>query len=841
MRALSREAPSALAAALALAFPAAAAAQALRLDDNLVAQVPGTPAPAAEPAPLPLRLDRALRPREPARPVPPPPPAPQRQGLIASVRVNEQDKGEHVVYQGTAGDFFVRRDDLDGWMRLPRGLQAETIEGEAFVPLSAIPHATVRFDEAALVLRLAFPPEAFPGQVIAYQATARPKPTRSDDVSALLNYQLGHGGATTGESSNSWSATAEGSLRWREWLLRSTALYSHSTAETQALRGLTTLSREDVGRLTRVLAGDVTTALTDITGGVVLGGIGYARSFELDPYLVRSPTASFRTAVELPSQVDVYVGETRIHRQVVGPGPLELGNLTYLTGRRDIRVVVRDIFGREREVSFPFYFADRGLASGLQDFSYVVGAVRRNVATRSADYGEAAFSAMHRVGVNDALTLGAQAEGTGDFANAGFSAVLRGDVLGVLSATALASRDRDAGSGIAAAIGWSFQRGGFSAALAARRASREFASLTSFTEGATGAGAGPAVRDDTATLAWSPGRWGTISASLHEVVPRVEPRSRTASLGYSVPFGREWLLQATWRHTTGFAAGRELFVGLQYIPSPRITTFTGYREDRTSRTASIQVGNLVPEGEGVGYRLGAEVSDTPDGPVRTLSPELTWHGRYATVQANASHGWRSGGGTGLYDVSVRGALAYVGGTVGLARPIDDSFAVARIDPPIPNVRVYLNQQESGRTDAAGRAFLPRVVSYVENHVGIDDRDVPIEHALEEKGRTLVPYSRSGTVVTFKAPLTRAISGTLAWRRAGRPAPAEFVMIVLAVDGRELEVPTGRGGEFYFENVPAGDYPAHVEIAGRACAFTLHVPRSDETLVRIPAVLACDVP
>lgn len=832
MRALSGAARAL--AAIAAAIPGATVAQqALRLESALTARPPGERPALAQSAPVELRIDRQLRPRERPSPVPPPPAA--RQGLIAVVRVNEQDKGEHIVYRGAAGDFFVRRDALEGWMRLPRGLQAETIEGEAYVPLAAIPHATAAFDEASLVLRLAFPPEAFPGQVFAYQPSARPRPTRTDDVSALLNYQLGHGGTTGGTSTRTWSATAEASVRWREWLFRSQGFYVRAPTDTQAVRGLTTLARDDPGRLARFLAGDVTTAVNDVSGGVVLGGLAYVRSFELDPYLVRQPTASFRTAVELPSQVDVYVGETRIHRQTVGPGPLELANLSYLTGRRDIRVVVRDLFGREREVSFPFYFAERGLAPGLHEFGYVVGALRRNVTSRSADYGDAAFSALHRVGVTDALTLGAQAEGTAGFANGGFSAVLRSDRLGVVSATVLASRDRGAGTGAAGVLAYSFQRGGVSAALLARRASRDFASL------ATGEGAGLALRDDTATVAYSPGRWGTFSASLREAVPRAEPRSRTATLGYTVPFGREWLFQATWRRTSGFAEGRELFVGLQFIPSPRITTFSAYRADRTTRSGSFQVGNLVPAGEGLGYRVGAEVADTPEGSVRSLAPELTWHGRHATVQASATQSSRPDGRSGLYDVAVRGALAYVGGTVGLARPIDDSFAVARIDPPLPGVRVYLNQQESGRTDAAGRVFLPRVVSYVENHVGIDDRDVPIEHALESKGRTLVPYSRSGTVLTFEAPLTRAMAGTLSYRRAGRSLPAEFVMIVLTVQGRPLEVPTGRGGDYYFENVAPGDYPARVEIAGHPCRFTLHVPRSDETLVRLPDVSACDVP
>ncbi len=778
-----------------------------------------------------LRFERVLVPDRPRKPVPE---ASELQGLIATVKVNEQDKGEQIVYLSRAGTFYLRREALEGWMRLPHEIASTAIEGEAYVSLDAIAPARVAFDEATLVLKVAFNPDAFPGQVLTYQPSERPPPTLTQDVSAIFNYQVGQSGATTGSATRSWTATADASLRLREWLLRSQAYYTDSGGSVVAARGLSALSRDDPARRARLTIGDFNTGATDVTGGVVLGGIAYASAYDLDPYFVHQPTASYRTAVDLPSQVDVYIGETRIFRQAVAPGPLELANLSYLAGRRDIRIVVRDIFGRERDVSLPFYFTDRGLAPGLQDFSYSVGSIRRNITTESADYGETAFSAYHRFGINDALTLGAQAEGARGFAGIGPSLVLRSDRLGVLSVEAIASHNRENGeNGYTASVAYAYQRGPMSVLLSTRRASPRFVSLQ------TADLASLSLHDHYATISYTLPHAGTVSASLRERQAVDQRPARTGTLGYFLPLSRRWLVQTTYQRTTGVAPGYEFFVGLQYTPAANFTAFSSVRTTGDVRTGAVQFGSLLPDGEGVGYQIAAEASSTPDGPTRTASPELTYNGRYASLQASASQTWQRGSSTGVYDVSVRGAVAYVGGGWGFSRPIDDAFALARVDPAIPGVRVYLNQQEMGRTDDRGIVFLPRLVSYVQNHISVDDRDVPIERAIEQRSLEVVPFARAGTLLSFRMPVTRSFSGTLRYRSGERTVPAEFVLVTMKIGGRPVEFPTGRDGAFYFENVPPGAHAATVELPGRSCDFTIVVPATEEPVTQLPEVVACD--
>lgn len=797
----------------------------LRLE-TAIARKPASAAPAAAAA-TPLAAKPEARQSSPSADAVP---------LIATVRVNEQDKGEHTLYLVGRDEFLVPRAALSGWARMPADLPIVTMEGEAHVSLRSLPLARVRFDEMALELRIDFPPEAFAPQFFAYQESRRPPPTLTDDFSGVLNYQLGHGGSTGGGAS-SLSATLEASVHWREWLLRGQSFHVRTEERGSSVRGMTALTRDDPFGLTRLTLGDFTTGLTDLGGGVVLGGISFGRALDLNPYLVKQPTATFRTMVELPSQVDLYVGDARIYRQAVGPGPVELGNLSYLTGRRDVRVVVRDAFGREQELSFPFYFADRGLAPGLQEYSYGLGAIRGSIGSDSADYGALALAGAHRVGVNDWLTAGFQAEATRELASGGPSFVLRSDTLGILSLSALASRDRKSSrSGAAGSVIYSFQRGPFAAFLSARRSTRPFVSL------ASREGSGPPLEEQSASLSYSVTRLGTLSASWRDSHPRNEQATRSATLGYSVPIGRDWLFQATWRHNTGALSGREFFASVHYVASRDYTTFASIRDDGRTRSGSVQIGNLAPTGEGVGYRVAADVTTTPEGTTRVVSPELTYRSRYATVQANATSLSGAGAaGTGLYSVSVSGALAYVGGIVGLSRSIDDSFAVARIEPPAEGVRVYLNQQEMGRTDGSGTLFLPRLVSWVENHVAIDERDVPIDRSIEEKSRGLVPYARSGSVLAFKAPLLRSLSGSLKLWRDGMLVPLEFVLVSVLVQGKMVEMPTGREGDFYIENLPPGDYPASVEVQGRTCRFTLSIPHSDEANFRLPEATICNVP
>lgn len=823
-------------------FSSLAAAQALdlKLAPSLGPAV-SSPAdvdrPLAAAAPVSLHLETALRPGRPDdsprrsfRPLPQ-----QLQELIVSVKVNGVDRGDVDAYMTATREFLIPLATLSSWVRIPSDAPRSERNGETLIFLSDVPGVRVAFDEDALELKVVFPAAWFPPQSFRYQGGQHAPVTASRDLSALLTYTVG--GSATRHGGTQWNVTAESDFAYRGWVLRNQYMHLDAGDQSTSLRGLTQWVRDDPRRLTRFIAGDFFTTPTALTGGTILGGLSYSRSFDLDPYFVRQPTAGFSGFADLPSDVSFYVGNNRVYEQRVAPGPFDIGNVNYITGQRDVRIVVRDMTGRERTILFPFYFSDESLARGLQDFSYQVGAIRENAATRNADYGQPAFSATHRLGLTDALTAGFHTEGTKDVLNGGPALTLRSDRLGVASLAFLASHDRSSrASGHALSAQYTYQKDGFSALLGTHRASREFSFLR------PAEASGLALRDDFVSLSYGEQRFGTVSLAYRSLKPLEEAPSRDVSLSYSIAFGQKWNLQATYRKTRGFGAGSEVDLGVQYLPRRDLVTTTSLQStDAGARTESFDFGNILPEGEGLGYHVAVNRSTGPSGTFETLSPGIIYRMRQGELQLYGTSSSSGTVDTSTVNATWGGSIAYVGGRIGLSRPMGDAFAVVQIDPPLAGVRVYLNSQTLGKTDAAGRLFLPRLVSYVENHVGIEDKDIPINYALASRNQVIVPQPSSGYVLLFKIRKVMAVSGTLRYRRAGRGIALNSVFFTVDVNGKPLELATGSNGDFYFENVPAGAYPAHLEIEGRPCRFTLSIPESDEPVVNLPHVQTCDIP
>ena len=85
------------------------------------------------------------------------------------------------------------------------------------------------------------------------------------------------------------------------------------------------------------------------------GGIQYATNFATQPYLLTMPLQRVSGEAALPSTVDIFVNQSLISSQSVPPGPFSVNGLPGVTGLGEMRVVVRDLFGREQVVTQPFY------------------------------------------------------------------------------------------------------------------------------------------------------------------------------------------------------------------------------------------------------------------------------------------------------------------------------------------------------------------------------------------------------------------------------------------------------------------------------------------------------
>jgi len=826
------------AAAALLAGPMLAGAQpALRLERTLEAARPPMPMPmpiptAAEETPLALRPSAALPERAPPTPAPPAP-APT-QPLIVSLVVNQVGRGERFARLTADGRVLLRHEDLREIAAVPEATPRSRIEGEDYVDARAISTAA-SFDERTLTLDLRLPAASFPRQVFDLGSRRAPAELTDPPASALVAYRLGYWG-TDRDTGGTLTLTADANLAWRHWLLRNRSLHAHTRDGTDTSRLETQLVRDDLANLRRLTLGDFVTPALALGASVPLAGISLAKAYLLSPYLVRYPTVGYQGLAESPSQVDFYVGNTLISRQQVGPGPFDIRNFSFFGGRRDVRVVIRDALGRERTLSYPFYFATEGLAAGLHDYAYQAGWLREAPAATRGAYGEAAYSAFHQYGLDGSWTLGARLEGTARLASGGGDVFYRSESLGSFALHASASRDRDAGTnGSAASLSHAFQRGDFSSFLVWQRYSRGYTVLHP--------GSSPVVlpeQDASASLGYTTAL-GSFGLALTRLVLRGEAPRRTANLSWSLPLSRSLAFNSYVRREWSEQGDTQVFVGLQYTPSARQNaTLSHLHESSGSRTTSAQWSTQIPQGEGTAYALSLQRQQGAGGSTSLVAPRLLWNGRHATVAAEASH--IAGGGqegTTALSVTLDGALVATGGQATLTRAVADSFAIVQTDPPMEGIRVYENSQEVGRTDAAGRILLTHIAAYATNQTTIEHKDVPIDYAIDKLHQSFAVPARSGRIVPFAITRVRGYTGAFVRRVAGARVVLEHQLVVVRAGGRSYELPTGRGGEFYGENLPPGRHPAVVRIDGSACEFFLDVPDSPDTMVSLGDVMTCD--
>jgi outer membrane usher protein len=749
---------------------------------------------------------------------------------ILLVSVNYEPKGEAYVLLAQDGDILLRETDFKAY-----GLGAlrdgvTRMEGVAYVSLRGVPGLKYAFDEAKLELRILVDPRELGRRQVIDLA-----PKRAAGViypragGAFLNYNV-TGSGTERTDLDAVSAAGELGVRLGDYLLLSDAQSSYqrdrNTAKTTRLN--TSLTRDWRDTLQRMVLGDFVTSASTLGSSLRLGGISFSRRYSIDPYYLRFPGQVVSGTAALPSTIYLYNNGVLVGRQQVSPGSYELQNLVSLSGLQVTEVVVRDVLGNEQTISNPFYFTQALLREGLDEYSADLGAQREQFGVHSNDYGKLGAAGFYRRGVTDAFTLGVRGEALDRRYNAGPTATWRLGTYGVASAE-VAWGDSPQGSGSALALGHSFSSSMFSSSLAWRSETRDFPR------------AGSDARQNrqhefAGTFSMPLAGGSSLGLIYQDSHPWAAERSRAATLTLRHRFSGGVYLSTSLRHSNGAFGANEVLVALSYTPlglgdQPSFSAQAQRTGNVNAQTFQVLGGN--PEAAGLVYRATLQHTDGPEGTRDFLNPLLQYN--FARGIARGEYFRDSDVGNGAYQLGFSGAVARVEDVWGLSRPIYDSFGMAKVEG-VRNVRVYANNIDVGRTGADGTLFIPRLASYFDNPIAIEDKDLPLDTIVPQTRYIVSPPYRSGVLVDFKARRVQAVAGRLSARRAGKRVPFADAAGEIAVPGRApLPVYAARDGSFYVEDLGPGEYRGEVSGRDGSCAFVLRVPPTKEAVADLGTV------
>jgi outer membrane usher protein len=709
---------------------------------------PSRPATTPSVSSAPAKLVRPALP--PARRDPVLPPlveqAAWREWLL-SVRLN----GQAV----SLGGLFVESPDgtlaaqlalLDAWRVRVDGARVITFQGAPYYPLQAIAGATYRLDRDALALALEIPPDQFTPFVAEPGGIERLRPVAG--TGGFLDYDLIYQAGD--DLDQGISGLAElGGFHAGNTLL-SGLLLQDLTTDPEVIRLDSALSRDMPDRRITARLGDSIAPGGAFSPPVRFGGLQYATNFATDPAFVTFPLPTIGGLARQDSVVDVFIDNVQREARSVPPGPFAIESLPAVTGAGEVQLRVTDLLGREQLITQSYYVSSRLLKSGLHDFAYQAGAVRRGYGNSSFDYGEALASATHRFGFSDRLT----GEAHGEIQPDQQSGVLGASYLlgrwGVVS-SGLGLGRSDGGPGILGQLAYEYDGRSFS-----------FGARTRYTsDGYREAGGDEeTARVDQLSLGLDFGERGRFGALFVHTDGRDTENATTLAASYSVTLGPGAL---TLRAAQLFEPDRDLALTALYtIPlgSRRSATAEVLKRDGDYAARSVFRQTRGASDLGADYRIAAEAGTRDSSLQAAVGYQTAFGGGDLAVERfDGSNALRAG---------VNGSIALIDGEVAFSRRIDRAFGLVDL-PGFPDVRVYLDNREAGRTDAEGRLLLPGLRPYEGNKVRLEVDDLPLDADITTAEVEAVPYDRSGMTIDF--PLARRHQATALLQAAdGSPLP-----------------------------------------------------------------------
>lgn len=701
------------------------------------------------------------------------------------------------------GRVLARVKDLASWRLRTPDASVETYQNETYIPLDALGTVTYRVDAAAQSLRIDSPAENLLSSVLDARASTVATP-HMPSAGGFLNYDLS---AQRSQGMGTVGAQLELGVFAGGGVGTTQILNRDLSANGSFIRLESTLTMDRPEQLASLRLGDAISRGGAWGRPVRFGGIQWGTNFATQPDFVTFPLPSLSSSAALPSTAEVFVNNVRTYQHDIQAGPFSVRELPVVTGQGEVRMVVRDLLGREQVIVQPFYAVRSLLRRGLDDFSYEFGAARKNFALASNDYGQWLFAGTRRHGFTDRFT----GEVHGEFApgrqTLGFAATTLFPEAGVVDA-AIAGSHSDLGGGGLLALGFDRQTPRLSFGLRTQLASRQFDQL------GLAAGTQAPLRQTTAHVGWNDARVGSFGLGYIRMDNRGQPGNEVVSASYSRNLGPDWSLGLSAFRSLGGAQDYAVGLVLTHVLGKRTTASMSASRRNGPDSSLLQLQQNLPPGTGVGYRVlaGNEGSGRFEGALNLQND----YGTY-TLEAARFHE------VDAYRASVSGGLAELGGRTFLARRLGDSFAVVRV-PGYPGVQVYAENQPVARTDSSGAALIPGLRPYQKNRLGIEQMDLPLDARIGALEVNAVPYYRSGYDVEF--PVGKANGALLRIVTAeGRPVPAGALV---RIAGREEAFPVALDGQVYISGLTQHNR-VEVTLGNARCEFQIPYPETDAPL------------
>lgn len=695
-----------------------------------------------------------------AQPLPASPRADRYRPL--EVRVNQAPGGTWTLLERD-GKLYAPEEAFGDWrLNRPPAHAAVTVRGESWYALDAVPGFEAVINEAEQRVDMVFSAGAFSATRLTRVGAERIQVSPVEPA-VFLNYDLNadHAALRGQPSRQALGALAEVGLATSWGVLASSysgqnlATGGPAPGERAWQRLETTFTRDFMDGGTTLRLGDLSSRGGIVGRSVYFGGLQWSRNFALQPGFITQPIPALAGSSNAPSTVELYINNVLRQTTTVPTGPFSLDNVPVLTGAGNMRLVVRDILGRETVIEQPFFSHGTLLETGLSDWSVEVGALRRDLGLPTASYAESFASGVFRQGLSKTLTGELRASGTRGHQEASIAigqALLPQPVL--LQAGLGASRTALGRGGTwLANLDWSGTYSG--ASMHIEGTTPGYRSL------GQDLNVPPTRRQRTLNYRIGSLDWGSLGFSIAHSTAGDGSVFTAASLGYNARIGERANVGINLSGLTGPSSGRSIGLTFNLPLDPLNQVSSNATRQAGAWDASVQFDRRPPQMDDWGWSLlTAERGETT-----FLEGGAYNDSRFGVLRLNASVAKAQ---TNLR-AGLQGALVWIDGSVFASRRVNQAFALVEV-AGFGDVGVGSASPFETRTFASGRALVTQLVPYRLNPIRLNANDLPVSAELDSLEMTTVPTARSAVKVSFVVRTGRAALLRIEFDD-GQPAPA----------------------------------------------------------------------
>ncbi len=232
----------------------------------------------------------------------------------------------------------------------------------------------------------------------------------ADDISAYLNMYT-NVSLNSGESKPRINAKLEGSINIKNVVLESTGNINAGIFSSNR----TTLTYDNPEKLQRFTLGDVSTGGTNFQQSLNIKGLRISKEFFMEPDLQIRPSANESIILDSDSEVEVFINNQLRDRFYLRAGIYSLEDIGLYNGANNIRVRIKDKFGKITVKTSQQYFDAHLLKKGLGLYALTVGYLSNKQKNEKGELENTPIiSAYYRKGVTKTLTMGIDAQISSD-------------------------------------------------------------------------------------------------------------------------------------------------------------------------------------------------------------------------------------------------------------------------------------------------------------------------------------------------------------------------------------------------------------------------------------------